>query len=68
MKEWVLAAAMDRKVSRQLRKDERDTYEASLIDVQSGTKSLPCVITGKVLVEDTHVYNSNPVEPGKHAV
>ena len=28
--------------------DERDTYEACLVAVNTGINSLPCVITGKI--------------------
>ncbi|KAH9500287.1 hypothetical protein Btru_073626 [Bulinus truncatus] len=46
VKEWVLAVSMDRQVEQILPKDERDTYEASLVAMETGIKSLPCVVTG----------------------
>lgn len=46
IKEWVLAVSMDQKIEQVLRKDERGTYEASLIAPDTGIRSLPCVITG----------------------
>ena len=46
IKEWVLAISMDQKVEQALPKDERGTYEASLVAVDTGIRSLPCVISG----------------------
>lgn len=46
VREWVLSTAMDKQVNRGLDKDERDTYEASLIDAQNGARSLPCSVSG----------------------
>ena len=37
---------MDQKVEQALPKDERGTYEASLVAVDTGIRSLPCVISG----------------------
>ena len=47
VKEWVLAVSMDRKVEQVLPKDERGTYEASLVAMDTGIRSLPCVVTGR---------------------
>ena len=49
VKDWVLAVSMDQKAVRELPHDDRDTYEASLVDAHSGSQSLPCVITGNSL-------------------
>lgn len=49
IKEWVLAVSMDQRVEQSLPLDERETYEASLVAVNSGIRSLPCIITGKNL-------------------
>ena len=46
IKEWVLAVSMDQRVTQELPMDERDTYEASLVALNTGIRSLPCVITG----------------------
>ncbi|XP_073712376.1 intraflagellar transport protein 172 homolog [Misgurnus anguillicaudatus] len=46
IREWVLTVSMDQRVEQVLPKDERDTYEASLVAVGTGIRSLPCVITG----------------------
>lgn len=46
IKEWVLAVSMDQRVTQELPMDERDTYEGSLVAINTGIRSLPCVITG----------------------
>lgn len=46
IREWVLTVSMDQRVEQVLPKDERGTYEASLVAVGTGIRSLPCVITG----------------------
>ncbi|MBN3325630.1 IF172 protein, partial [Atractosteus spatula] len=47
IRDWVLTVSMDQRVEQVLPKDERDTYEASLIAVNTGIRSLPCLITGE---------------------
>lgn len=46
VKEWVLAVSMNQKVEQILPRDERNTYEASLMAADTGVRSQPCVITG----------------------
>uniref|UniRef100_A0A9J8AZH0 Intraflagellar transport 172 n=1 Tax=Cyprinus carpio carpio TaxID=630221 RepID=A0A9J8AZH0_CYPCA len=46
IREWVLTVSMDQRVEQVLPKDERGTYEASLVALSTGIRSLPCVITG----------------------
>lgn len=46
IREWVLTVSMDQRVEQVLPKDERLTYEASLVATGTGIRSLPCVITG----------------------
>ncbi|MGH0145775.1 UNVERIFIED_CONTAM: hypothetical protein FKN15_006901 [Acipenser sinensis] len=46
IRDWVLTVSMDQRVEQVLQKDERDTYEASLMAVNTGIRSLPCLITG----------------------
>ncbi|XP_057208125.1 intraflagellar transport protein 172 homolog isoform X2 [Triplophysa rosa] len=46
IREWVLTVSMDQRVEQVLPKDERLTYEASLVAAGTGIRSLPCVITG----------------------
>lgn len=38
---------MDQRLEQVLPRDERDTYEASLVAVSTGVRSLPCLITGE---------------------
>ncbi|KAK3767076.1 hypothetical protein RRG08_017951 [Elysia crispata] len=62
VKEWVLAVSMDRKVEQVLPKDERGTYEASLVAMDTGIRSLPCVVTGyPVLRNKVEFKNPNKV-------
>ena len=42
----MLTVSMNQRVVQELPVDERDTYEASLMAVNTQIKSLPCVITG----------------------
>ncbi|XP_051954406.1 intraflagellar transport protein 172 homolog [Xyrauchen texanus] len=46
IREWVLTVSMDQRVEQVLPKDERGTYEASLLATGTGIRSLPCIITG----------------------
>lgn len=46
MRSWVLTVSMDRQVERVLPRDERNTFEGSLVAAGSGLRSLPCVLTG----------------------
>lgn len=55
IREWVLTVSMDQRVEQVLPKDERGTYEASLVASGTGIRSLACVITGD---EDIDVYLS----------
>ena len=40
---------MDQHVAQELPLDERDTYEASLVAANTGIRSLPCLISGKII-------------------
>ncbi|XP_062507829.1 intraflagellar transport protein 172 homolog isoform X2 [Corticium candelabrum] len=46
IKEWVLAVSVDQQIEQSLTVDERDTYEAALVDSHTKVRSLPCVISG----------------------
>lgn len=46
IRDWVLTVSMDQRVEQVLPRDERDTYEASLVAASTGIRSHPCVITG----------------------
>uniref|UniRef100_A0A8D0H134 Uncharacterized protein n=1 Tax=Sphenodon punctatus TaxID=8508 RepID=A0A8D0H134_SPHPU len=46
IRDWVLTMSMDQRLEQVLPQDERETYEASLVAVNTGVRSLPCLITG----------------------
>lgn len=54
---------MDQRVEQVLPKDERDTYEASLLAANTGIRSLPCVITGYPVLRNKIEFKG----PGKAA-
>lgn len=47
VRDWVLTMSMDQRLEQVLPRDERDTYEASLVAASTGARSLPCVLTGE---------------------
>ena len=59
VKEWVLAVSMDQKVEQELPTDERNTFEGSLTSASTGSRSLPCVISGYPVI------GSNRIEFGR---
>uniref|UniRef100_A0A3P8XGI6 IF140/IFT172/WDR19 TPR domain-containing protein n=1 Tax=Esox lucius TaxID=8010 RepID=A0A3P8XGI6_ESOLU len=63
IRDWVLAVSMDQRVEQVLPKDERDTYEASLLAANTGIRSLPCVITGYPVLRNKIEFKG----PGKAA-
>ncbi|KAM8953335.1 intraflagellar transport protein 172 homolog [Pelodytes ibericus] len=63
VREWVLAVSMDQRVDQVLPQDERGTYEASLIAVSSGVRSMPCLITGYPVLKNKIEFK----QPGKVA-
>ncbi|XP_071116630.1 intraflagellar transport protein 172 homolog isoform X1 [Haliotis cracherodii] len=63
LKEWVLTVSMNRKVEQILPKDERNTYEASLVATDTGIRSMPCVITGYPVLRNKVEFK----HPGKTA-
>ncbi|XP_075772378.1 intraflagellar transport protein 172 homolog [Pelodiscus sinensis] len=46
IRDWVLTMSMDQRLEQVLPRDERDTYEASLVAAGTGVRSLPCLLTG----------------------
>lgn len=48
IRDWLLTVSMEQRIETVLPKDERGTYEASLLAANTGIRSLPCVITGGV--------------------
>ncbi|KAJ7341442.1 hypothetical protein JRQ81_005540 [Phrynocephalus forsythii] len=63
IRDWVLTVSMDQRLEQVLPRDERDTYEASLVAVSTGVRSLPCLITGYPVLRDKVVFK----RPGKEA-
>ncbi|XP_042189213.1 intraflagellar transport protein 172 homolog [Callorhinchus milii] len=63
IRDWVLTVSMDQRVEQVLPTDERDTYEASLVAVSTGIRSLPCVITGYPVLRNKIEFK----RPGKAA-
>jgi len=57
MKEWVLAVSVDQRVDQVLPRDERDTYEASLVATSTGIKSFPCVLSGYPVLRNKLEFN-----------
>lgn len=48
MRDWVLTVSMDQRLQQELPRDERGTYEASLVAAGTGVASLPCLLTGEL--------------------
>lgn len=46
IRDWVLMVSMDNRLEQVLPRDERNSYEASLVAANTGLRSLPCVLTG----------------------
>lgn len=46
IRDWVLMVSMDHRLEQVLPRDERNSYEASLVATNTGLRSLPCVLTG----------------------
>lgn len=46
IRDWVLMLSMDNRLEQVLPRDERNSYEASLVAAGTGLRSLPCVLTG----------------------
>uniref|UniRef100_F6S4V7 Intraflagellar transport protein 172 homolog n=1 Tax=Ornithorhynchus anatinus TaxID=9258 RepID=F6S4V7_ORNAN len=46
IRDWVLTVSMDQRLEQVLPRDERGTYEASLVAGSTGVRALPCLITG----------------------
>lgn len=53
IRDWVLMLSMDNRLEQVLPRDERNSYEASLVATGTGLRSLPCVLTGST---HTHTH------------
>ncbi|XP_053193415.1 LOW QUALITY PROTEIN: intraflagellar transport protein 172 homolog [Scomber japonicus] len=63
IRDWVLMVSMDQRLEQILPQDERNTYEASLVAVNTGIRSLPCVLTGYPVLRNKIEFSS----PGRAA-
>ncbi|XP_056873005.1 intraflagellar transport protein 172 homolog [Takifugu flavidus] len=52
IRDWVLMVSMDNRLEQVLPQDERKSYEASLVDANTGLRSPPCIITGYPVVRN----------------
>ncbi|XP_062858050.1 intraflagellar transport protein 172 homolog isoform X2 [Trichomycterus rosablanca] len=52
IRDWVLTMSMDQRIEPVLPRDERGTYEASLLASNTGIRFLPCVITGYPVLQN----------------
>nr|XP_042696068.1 intraflagellar transport protein 172 homolog isoform X3 [Chrysemys picta bellii] len=63
IRDWVLTMSMDQRLEQVLPRDERDTYEASLVATSTGVRSLPCLLTGYPVLRNKVEFK----RPGKEA-
>ncbi|XP_064411524.1 intraflagellar transport protein 172 homolog [Latimeria chalumnae] len=63
IRDWVLTVSMDQRVEQVLPRDERETYEGSLLAVNTGLRSLPCLISGYPVLRNKVEFK----RPGKAA-
>ncbi|XP_039387206.1 intraflagellar transport protein 172 homolog isoform X2 [Mauremys reevesii] len=63
IRDWVLTVSMDQRLEQVLPRDERDTYEASLVAASTGVRSLPCLLTGYPVLRNKVEFK----RPGKEA-
>ncbi|XP_054618204.1 intraflagellar transport protein 172 homolog [Dunckerocampus dactyliophorus] len=58
IRNWVLTVAVYGRLEQVLPRDERNSYEASLVDANSGLRSLPCVLTGYPVLRNKVEFSS----------
>ncbi|XP_068564624.1 intraflagellar transport protein 172 homolog [Cebidichthys violaceus] len=58
IRDWVLMVSMDNRLEQVLPRDERNSYEASLVATNTGLRSLPCVLTGYPVLRDKMEFSS----------
>ncbi|KFO82193.1 Intraflagellar transport protein 172, partial [Cuculus canorus] len=63
VRDWVLTMSLDQRLEQVLPRDERDTYEASLVAASTGVRSLPCVLTGYPVLRNKIEFE----RPGREA-
>ena len=64
LREWVLAVSVDENVKKELKRDKRGAFEASLID-QDRVPYQPCIITGmmvKIFIQKIYlIFKGYPI-------
>lgn len=58
IRDWVLMVSMDNRLEQVLPRDERNSYEASLVAANTGLRSLPCVLTGYPVLRNKIEFSS----------
>ncbi|KAK9531238.1 hypothetical protein VZT92_010676 [Zoarces viviparus] len=58
IRDWVLKVSMDNRFDQVLPRDERNSYEASLVAANTGFRSLPCILTGYPVLRDKMEFSS----------
>ncbi|XP_039981994.1 intraflagellar transport protein 172 homolog [Xiphias gladius] len=58
IRDWVLMLSMDHRLEQVLPRDERNSYEASLVAANTGLRSLPCVLTGYPVLRNKIEFSS----------
>lgn len=58
IRDWLLTVSMEQRLDPVLPRDERNAYEASLLDANTSIRSLPCVITGYPVLHDKIEFKS----------
>ncbi|KAM6905680.1 intraflagellar transport protein 172 homolog [Lycodopsis pacificus] len=58
IRDWVLMVSMDNRLEQVLPRDERNSYEASLVAANTGLRSLPCILTGYPVLRDKMEFSS----------
>lgn len=59
IREWVLMVSIDQRLEQVLPRDERNSYEASLVAAETGLRSFPCVLTGYPVLKNKLEFSSS---------
>uniref|UniRef100_A0A3P8T009 Intraflagellar transport 172 n=1 Tax=Amphiprion percula TaxID=161767 RepID=A0A3P8T009_AMPPE len=58
IRDWVLMVSMDHRLEQVLPRDERNSYEASLVAANTGLRSLGCILTGYPVLRNKIEFSS----------
>ncbi|XP_023121303.2 intraflagellar transport protein 172 homolog [Amphiprion ocellaris] len=58
IRDWVLMVSMDHRLEQVLPRDERNSYEASLVAANTGLRSLACILTGYPVLRNKIEFSS----------